>query len=49
MPVPETPWWNLTPTTLVFGEWGGVFLQDTEAPTPVLTVKVVLQAVTGPQ
>ena len=43
MPVPETPWRNLTPTPFSFGEQGGVLLQDTEAYPPMLAVKVVHQ------
>ena len=49
MPVPEAPWWKLNPTPLVFGEPGAVFLKDTESLSPVLEVKVVTQAVPGPQ
>ena len=49
MSVTEAPWWNMTPTTLTFGERGGVFLQYTEAKSPVMEVKVVTQAVPGPR
>ena len=49
MTVTKAPWWNLTTTPLAFGERGGVFLQDPEADPPVLTVKVVPQAVPVPQ
>ena len=46
--VTEAPWRNLTITTLAFGERGGVLLQDTEAVTPMLAVKVAPQDVPGP-
>ena len=39
------PWWDLTPTPLIFGERGGVLLQDTEAFPLVLAIKVVPQAI----
>ena len=48
MPVLKAPWWNLTPIPLVFGERGGVFLQDPEDVPPLLAVEVVPQEVPGP-
>ena len=45
--VPEASWWDLTPTPLVFGEQGGVFLQYPEAAPPVMEVKFVPQDVPG--
>ena len=49
VPITEAPWQNLVPAPLEFGEWGGVFLQNTEAAPPLMAVKVVSKAVPGLQ
>ena len=40
---------DLAPTSLTFGEKGGMFLQDPHAITPVLPVEVTPDSVPGPR
>ena len=49
IPVTEDPMWYLTPAPLALGKWGGVTLQDPETVPPLLAVKMIPQAVTGPR
>ena len=49
MSVLDVPSWYLTPIPIVFGKWGGVFLQDPETVPPFLAVKMIPHAVPGTQ
>ena len=47
VPITEAPRRDMDPTPLIFGERGGVFLQDSQAIPPVLSVEVIPEAVPG--
>ena len=49
MQVIEAPWLYLTPTPIEFGKQGAMLLQDPGTSPPVLSVKMVPQAVPVPQ